>query len=277
MSDTLRSKVIRLAHANPSLRPHLLPLLKTAAWPIDVQKFLADELKKVPGVRVKTSPGKLVVTVGKLNPEVKDITFTDLDKGTDAPFVMTLKNGMKGWGWDAYRKPPSFYDNQNSLKLRVVFDGKRDPEVELRAFLNNTLFLGVERAGKVFVPETRELITLTEAAARSKATAPKPSLPATMAPKPSLPATTEPGRSWSRDLLMSYRAVEKHFRDSGDADGLDFLNSFGDTAESPNAFGSAKLIIRLRSLEKHVGGDSTGARLVDRLGDAVDDMIGDDD
>jgi len=29
MSD-LRSKVIRLAHAKPSLRPHLLPLLKTA-------------------------------------------------------------------------------------------------------------------------------------------------------------------------------------------------------------------------------------------------------
>lgn len=27
---TLRSRVIRLAHANPNLRPHLLPLLKTA-------------------------------------------------------------------------------------------------------------------------------------------------------------------------------------------------------------------------------------------------------
>jgi hypothetical protein len=31
MSDALRSKVIRLAHQNPALRPHLLPLLKTAA------------------------------------------------------------------------------------------------------------------------------------------------------------------------------------------------------------------------------------------------------
>lgn len=30
MSNSLRSKVIRLAHANPALRPHLLPLLKTA-------------------------------------------------------------------------------------------------------------------------------------------------------------------------------------------------------------------------------------------------------
>ena len=33
MSDNLRSKVIRLAHQNPSLRPHLLPLLKTAGRP----------------------------------------------------------------------------------------------------------------------------------------------------------------------------------------------------------------------------------------------------
>ena len=31
MSDDLRSRVIRLAHQNPSLRPHLLPLLKQAA------------------------------------------------------------------------------------------------------------------------------------------------------------------------------------------------------------------------------------------------------
>lgn len=31
MSDDLRSKVIRLAHENPALRPHLLPLLKEAA------------------------------------------------------------------------------------------------------------------------------------------------------------------------------------------------------------------------------------------------------
>ncbi|NBR00153.1 MAG: hypothetical protein EBT79_07430 [Actinobacteria bacterium] len=31
MSDTLRSKIVRLAHANPNLRPHLLPLLKQAA------------------------------------------------------------------------------------------------------------------------------------------------------------------------------------------------------------------------------------------------------
>lgn len=39
MSNTLRSKVIRLAHQNPELRPHLLPLLKTAgADPVQFRK-----------------------------------------------------------------------------------------------------------------------------------------------------------------------------------------------------------------------------------------------
>ena len=31
MSDNLRSRIIRLAHTRPDLRPHLLPLLKEAA------------------------------------------------------------------------------------------------------------------------------------------------------------------------------------------------------------------------------------------------------
>lgn len=37
MDYTLRSKVIRLAHSNPALRPHLLPVLKSAAIPAHLQ------------------------------------------------------------------------------------------------------------------------------------------------------------------------------------------------------------------------------------------------
>jgi hypothetical protein len=43
MRDSLRSKVIRLAHANPALRPHLLPLVtRTAAGqhPLDPRKAM---------------------------------------------------------------------------------------------------------------------------------------------------------------------------------------------------------------------------------------------
>ncbi len=38
--DPLRSKVIRLAHRNPNLRPHLLPLLKVASLTFEYMKTL---------------------------------------------------------------------------------------------------------------------------------------------------------------------------------------------------------------------------------------------
>lgn len=50
MSDTLRTKVIRLAHTNPALRPHLLPLLKEAASPADRKKKIAAIFKRFKGV-----------------------------------------------------------------------------------------------------------------------------------------------------------------------------------------------------------------------------------
>ena len=55
MSNNLRSKIIRLAHANPALRPHLLPLLnvrvadgkvkknKDGSFLINLPKNLEDE------------------------------------------------------------------------------------------------------------------------------------------------------------------------------------------------------------------------------------------
>lgn len=199
MSDNLRSKVIRLAHQQPSLRPHLLPLLKTAAMDATKAKGLAmltDALKATPGLSVRTSGTKMVVSAGKLNPEVKSIEFNWSGDGMEIPFVMTLKNGMKGWGWDAYRTPPSFYDTQNKLKLQVVFDGKRDPESELRDFVTHLLLVGVRRAGLVFVPKTSELITLTEAAARSKPTAPKPT-----ATNPSVSLWSKADRTYAIKLV----------------------------------------------------------------------------
>lgn len=49
MSD-LRSKIIRLAHQNPALRPHLLPLLKEAASPADRKKKIMAIFKRFKGV-----------------------------------------------------------------------------------------------------------------------------------------------------------------------------------------------------------------------------------
>jgi hypothetical protein len=45
MSNDLRSRTIRLAHANPELRPHLLPLLKVAGQPDYLPKGGMDSFK----------------------------------------------------------------------------------------------------------------------------------------------------------------------------------------------------------------------------------------
>ena len=42
----LRTRVIRLAYQNPELRPHLLPILKSAALP-PAQTWLEQQLGKV--------------------------------------------------------------------------------------------------------------------------------------------------------------------------------------------------------------------------------------
>ena len=116
----------------------------------DVVKFLVTELKKIPGVKVKSTKNSIILVPGALNPLVKGIEILNLDH-ENAPFRMTLNNGMVGWGWDGYRKTgPVFHDAHNTLKLGVVFDGKRDPAVELRAFIKNVLLIGIEKAGMVW-------------------------------------------------------------------------------------------------------------------------------
>ena len=78
MSDSLRSKVIRLAHQNPSLRSHLLPLLKTAGmdgkmvgngWRLTWDNF-RFELEELP------AKGKMKLRVSSL---VNPYSYTKFD------------------------------------------------------------------------------------------------------------------------------------------------------------------------------------------------------
>lgn len=55
MPNDLRSKLIRLAHANPALRPHLLPLVKDAAFYRNDPRWIKA---KYPGVDKKGTPFK---------------------------------------------------------------------------------------------------------------------------------------------------------------------------------------------------------------------------
>lgn len=50
--DTLRSRLIRLAHTQPSLRPQLLPLLKTAA----LDPRASAKLKEIDAVLARLDP-----------------------------------------------------------------------------------------------------------------------------------------------------------------------------------------------------------------------------
>ena len=67
---TLRSKLIRLAHETPGLRPHLLPLLKEAASPLDrVRKHtLMPKGVKVPRMRAQENVADPIAYVKLFSP-----------------------------------------------------------------------------------------------------------------------------------------------------------------------------------------------------------------
>ena len=149
----------------------------------DVTKFLVTELKKLPGVKVKSTKNSIILVPGALNPLIAGIEILNLDH-ENAPFRMTLNNGMVGWGWDGYRKTgPVFHDAHNTLRLGVVFDGKRDPAVELRAFIKNVLLVGIEKAGNVWNGTALVPMAMGKAPAPAKA----PVAPAPVAPPPPAP------------------------------------------------------------------------------------------
>ena len=88
MSD-LRSKVIRLAHMNPELRLHLLPLVKEASVPADLRSLLKGEWVEVrsePVVALRFYRGSwgAIMRSGLIN------SYSDLTK-----FRYQLKNSMQ--------------------------------------------------------------------------------------------------------------------------------------------------------------------------------------
>ena len=134
-------------------------------------------------MKAKAGKNSVVMVPGALNPLVKSVEFTNLDQD-NAPYKMTLVNGMSGWGWDGFRKPaPVFHDPQNTLKLGVVFDGKRDPAAELQAFVKYYVTTGLEKAGMVWDGTKLVPMSMTPPAkSRAKAPAKAPAPPKVVAP-----------------------------------------------------------------------------------------------
>ena len=76
--SNLRNKVIRLAHSNPSLRPHLLPLLSDKR---EIAK-IAREVKQIKAQLNKESASSNVFSemVANLFPDPNQVDFIRVDK-----------------------------------------------------------------------------------------------------------------------------------------------------------------------------------------------------
>lgn len=92
MSDTLRSNLIRLASVNPSLRPHLLPLLREAG--------------RLPPARWNTP--------------AEDLPFSDAKYESDAfgkEFDKRMRTAFDLWEGDMVRTLGSFERPRDSLAM----------------------------------------------------------------------------------------------------------------------------------------------------------------
>lgn len=106
--STLRSKVIRLAHSNPSLRPHLLPLLRgkqaAAQWkdvsPEDMSQETLDRVWDM----YKTSYAKIGLKVSSIGEMLDDYDVWRLAYDGDVPVAFSvgtstsfgIKSGLAG-------------------------------------------------------------------------------------------------------------------------------------------------------------------------------------
>lgn len=154
-SSLLRDEIARrYGPGAPSRLPRGFGPIKVAAAKAvltrpEVVKFLVTELKKIPGAKVKSSKNSILLVPGAMNPAVVGIEILNLNLDK-APFRMTLKNGMIGWGWDAYRKPaPVFHGPHNTLNLNTL-ENYSNPEQALRDFVKNDILPQIGKAGMVW-------------------------------------------------------------------------------------------------------------------------------
>ena len=93
MPSNFRKKLIRLAHANPDLRPHLMPLLKEAA-PISGYAYYAREMQK------------FEQHIQKATDIIEDVV-QDLDYDTSLSLVLKslqrVQSDVRDWLHDAAR------------------------------------------------------------------------------------------------------------------------------------------------------------------------------
>jgi len=105
--------------------------------------------------------GKIVLDVEGLNKLADRIEITDLN-GDRAKFVIYLKNGDSGWGWDEWRLPPKFHNDAkyNEIKLDLLASDVSDPKAftdRMESICHNTLVPVAQKAGWVRDPNTSKV------------------------------------------------------------------------------------------------------------------------
>ena len=90
MTDKLRAKLIRLAHSKPELRAHLLPLLKTAASPLDRvrgHELMPSSIKsKIPAMRAQEEVADPIAYVKFFSPYSSATWYITEFSGRDEMF-----------------------------------------------------------------------------------------------------------------------------------------------------------------------------------------------
>ena len=142
-NDAIWRKAVLLAHDNPDLRPHLLPLLKREAHKIAdshrrtrvasgfdepeanvaFREALLDFANRSRGKIIKNDRSSVVFTFPK-NEHVKKVRY-GFHSSAKVPFWIENIDGVAGWGWDAYQpgKPSSPSNTLNYPLLQ-----SRDPK-----------------------------------------------------------------------------------------------------------------------------------------------------
>lgn len=116
--DQLRSKVIRLAHQNLNLRPHLLPLLKAASLTFEYMKTLEFPIGSVVEKEKAYWEGSIAASFVKVLQTVKALGFKQVSNTkTPGGGSVVVYDMEEGGSITFTKRPDAMYRYRIDLKL----------------------------------------------------------------------------------------------------------------------------------------------------------------
>jgi hypothetical protein len=150
MSNDLRSRAIRLAHANPELRPHLLPLLS------GVEKSASDDYIQVGDlVSARSSKGTMDVTVVSVRPMRTGNYEVRLTTKEGRDFKFTAKGGT----YSSNARVLTLIRRQNAGAVKDLSKGHAEREQARQESKEDFADLG-RKAIDTFDPKPGDTVTI---------------------------------------------------------------------------------------------------------------------